>query len=1564
MSQEITSDPGKTRNILKKTGKILLRILLAVIVLLFVIVGLIQVPVVQNYIKTKVVAALNNKLNTTVKLGNIHINFAGNLVIEDFFIADRQQDTVVNAGKIKVAFNPSGLLQKKLILTRVYIQSTNFNYLILDEKGRTNIDFIINSFAGGEKKEKSTSESSWDIQVRKIQLEQSRFTFHHLSDSLDFGISIGQFLVDIKKNDLDSLMFDIERVLLENTHARLISYKLIEKIEGAAQNEKMKEQSDTSSNLSVSIGRIDLKSVFFQQSDSLTGAAGFYHIGKARIVPELIDMSSQTIAISSLTVQQGEIDYTNANPSPKEEKEETDSENSWKIRLDKGKMQFSQIRLKKLMPDTGQLSYLSEISLSAVNMDVALNFAQPVWNVNLASLSLVDNRTNRLISMKTDAQSNGENIDINSFRFSLGKSHISGNAELLLSGKNVAAPGINAEISSSNILVSDFVPYLPKSLYASLNRVPAQLNLTAGIQTKNNVVSGSGVLKTREGNVRFGGALNQVNSSYNVTVGFSDINAGFFAQNPELGLLSGNMKAKGIGFKPDSMQTDLELLIPSISYKGITYDDIRLTGNISNNAVNANLVINDPIASLASNIKGTLGNQPFFRLNNHINRLDLFAMKLIEDTLAIRGVIDVVYAGKGPGRFITHSDTFKVEVITPDDVVKTDSRLSYTVLGDTVEARVKSNFGDIAYDGNIPLQNVPVIMKAYFNRYFAVSEKDTLLIDDKYFKLDFHIKDLDVLNEIIATQIDIPEEAKIVAQLSNNQLSANVNIEKIIFNELEIDQLLLEADGRDSAFVLNFKTGALHNNVHTIRDISLNSNLKEGILESRFMFSNAESRKWFDIGVEMEPRNPELNMVIREPLMLSHEEWQVDENNKTFIRNDNIVFSNVRLFNGDMLISLLSDARQPEKLAATFKNLNLALVSEILSGDTSFLTGNVDGSLMATNLFFKPAPTFDARLDIKNIVLEKRPLGELKVAASNLKNNDIAAVNLSFGTDEMRLNLDGTYGLKENIPMDLNFSTRNLNLTAIQPLMQDLLSDASGNLNASLNLRGSFAEPVVKGEISFDKVAAFIEPIQARYAIDKQAIQFRGNGIDFNNFTIRDADGSNLNINGKVELPDLKNLQYNLRIKSDEFLAYQGPKDNLPGQDNKVIISTDTEITGKNMNPVVNANVRIVEGSKFFYKITKKASTLTEDGLIDFDGKVIEEDDVPETSVAENMSLTANVELADNTLVTIITDPVRNLGLNMEAGGNFSISQRPYQAMRLTGRLDISGGDYTISLSGLKRRFEIADSSYIEWYGNIAEPELNLRAYYQVRTSPAELLANQTGETRSTLPFNVNMLISGSLEEPQFTFRLSLPREYEGIENGLIAAKLQEINSNESELNQKAMALLLFGSFGFDNIAGVLSNSNGANVIISNALNQFASQKLKFIDLHFDLESYDNYGGASEDNLRTEMKVAASRKFADERLNVQLGATFVLQADEQEQQQSFAEKISPEFNIEYMLNKKRTVSVSTFRRSEYRGLVEGKIISTGAGIQYSKDFNKISEFFRKPENTTSVAENQDIDEEK
>jgi hypothetical protein len=236
---------------------------------------------------------------------------------------------------------------------------------------------------------------------------------------------------------------------------------------------------------------------------------------------------------------------------------------------------------------------------------------------------------------------------------------------------------------------------------------------------------------------------------------------------------------------------------------------------------------------------------------------------------------------------------------------------------------------------------------------------------------------------------------------------------------------------------------------------------------------------------------------------------------------------------------------------------------------------------------------------------------------------------------------------------------------------------------------------------------------------------------------------------------------------------------------------------------------------------------------------------------------------------------------------------------------------------------------------------------YQVRTSPVELIGEQPIQY-STLPFNVNMIISGGLSNPSFKFNLSLPEEYQGAYNGLVASKLQEINSNESDLNQKAMMLILFGSFGFTDIKSIISGGQDkTNILISNAINQFAQQKIKFVDLHFDLQSFDDYGGATGGYQRTQLTVAASKKFFDERLETRLGATFIIQGDEKEQQKSFINRTIPEYNVLYILNRPRTLSVKSFRSSDYRGVIEGRVISTGVGVMFQKDFDSLGEFLRK-----------------
>ena len=353
-------------------------------------------------------------------------------------------------------------------------------------------------------------------------------------------------------------------------------------------------------------------------------------------------------------------------------------------------------------------------------------------------------------------------------------------------------------------------------------------------------------------------------------------------------------------------------------------------------------------------------------------------------------------------------------------------------------------------------------------------------------------------------------------------------------------------------------------------------------------------------------------------------------------------------------------------------------------------------------------------------------------------------------------------------------------------------------------------------------------------------------------------------------------------------------------------------------------------------------------------------------SLSKNLWLKANITIAEGTPIAIITDPTKGDMLTVTSGGTFSISQQPFQAPRMIGKIDISGGSYSLTLAGFKKTFTIMPNSSINWTGDIASPEFDLKAYYEIRSSPEPLYAESqatSSQHLGAIPFRVQMNIKGSLATPTLSFEITLPEEYQ---NSDVATLLQQVNSDPSRVDREAMSLLLFGTFDISSIftnvslntVNSLSNSGGANALLSRAMNQFAAHEVKFVDLNFNLQSYDEYGVANSQDVRTELKVEAARKLVNDRLNAKGGATFVLQADEIEQNKPWYEKITPELNVGYLLNKPRTISIRVFRQNEYRGLLEGKVVNTGTGILFQKDFDTARELFNKPKNETGNVLNE------
>ena len=140
----------------------------------------------------------------------------------------------------------------------------------------------------------------------------------------------------------------------------------------------------------------------------------------------------------------------------------------------------------------------------------------------------------------------------------------------------------------------------------------------------------------------------------------------------------------------------------------------------------------------------------------------------------------------------------------------------------------------------------------------------------------------------------------------------------------------------------------------------------------------------------------------------------------------------------------------------------------------------------------------------------------------------------------------------------------------------------------------------------------------------------------------------------------------------------------------------------------------------------------------------------------------------------------------------------------LTGIYNINDGYYEMSLYNLvKRRFDIADGSRVSWAGDPFDAQLDVRAIYNVETSASSLMSStltavdegSADKYRQELPFLVYLNVDGDLMAPKISFGLDMPEDERGAIGGNIYNRVQQLNSQEQELNKQVFSLLVLNVY-------------------------------------------------------------------------------------------------------------------------------------------------------------------------
>jgi hypothetical protein len=392
-------------------------------------------------------------------------------------------------------------------------------------------------------------------------------------------------------------------------------------------------------------------------------------------------------------------------------------------------------------------------------------------------------------------------------------------------------------------------------------------------------------------------------------------------------------------------------------------------------------------------------------------------------------------------------------------------------------------------------------------------------------------------------------------------------------------------------------------------------------------------------------------------------------------------------------------------------------------------------------------------------------------------------------------------------------------------------------------------------------------------------------------------------------------------------------------------------------------NINLSDDSEFTYVVPdSEKGVLEQEGIvrwIDRDAKAdpflasINPSDTIK-STFRGIDLSANIELSDKETFNIVIDPATGDKLSVKGNSTLTLDIDPTGDMILSGRYEISEGSYDLSFyKFVKRKFLIEKGSTITWSGNPVDASMNIRAIYEVETSPMDLfVGNQPSEEISNtykqrLPFLVYLKIQGELLTPEISFELDMPESDRNAIGGVVYAKIRDVNTRESDLNKQVFALLILKRFISDNPLESEAGTGAEGVarqsvskLLSEQLNRL-SQNVEGVELSFDVKSYEDYSTGSGEG-QTELQLGLSKSLLDDRLVVKVSGNF--EVEDASGQNSASDYIG-DLALEYKLTEDGRFRITGFRQSNY-DMISGELIETGVGLIYIKDYNTLRELFK------------------
>lgn len=1156
--------------------------------------------------------------------------------------------------------------------------------------------------------------------------------------------------------------------------------------------------------------------------------------------------------------------------------------------------------------------------------------------------------------------------------------------------KNISTPSkLNYAVNTKNISVDRamLIPYVPKDVLSNLY-IPEKLNLSGKLGGNPNDIQSDLTLRSALGELGMKGYIKNVsnpeNAKYDLDISLVNFALGkLIKQDTLLGKITGRVKAKGEGFDFKTMKSAIAADIKKFDFKKYSYNNIFIESALNNGSIESKGRVNDEnvrmFYDLAADIKA---DYPIINAFIDIDTVRMKELGLVDDLFNLSAKISLTSKSFMPRKLdasmiidkliVTNSAGTHPFYATSLNASSSNGIDSIVLTGPFVELRAGGAFD---YD------QIAGAVEQHISRYIKIPGRT--VTNDTYKQQDLSFAGFIQHDSVFNTLMPglhyfdpIIFSGKFKKNTDNQELFFSAQTKHVSYSNNEIGNFSFHINTDEEKLSADILIDSIKNENIDFYKTSLNTEAANELLSFNIKTKDHKLKDWFGLSGLIDFDGESYTFSMRDKVLLNYEKWNTNSDNFIKYSPEGIYVHNFNLTSDTSKIYLNSEkdfADSPVLLE--IDNFNLKNISTFIRADSNFSSGILDAKLLISELD-KATPAFEGTADITDLKIKNYSIGDINAKAAMLNDDRISAdINLVGYNNDIRTNIEYFPDDTEK-ELDAIVYINKLNMNSIEAFSDGNLKNSSGLIKGKVSITGKANEPVWNGYIAFDTAKFTVTQLGTPYRITNQKIKLKYPAISLNEFVIKDTMSHALRIDGSVTMNENEELDLDLDINTKEFILLSAKKTagasfygfaaadiglSITGTSNAPYVEGDIDINDKtDIAIVLPDNGYTKEDANTIVRFVDRDTFLFADHL---SGLILEEKS--KNVVTTNFNYNVNLEINKNAALRIIVDPSTGDEMLVQGDARLNAGVDPGGSIFLTGTYELEKGYYIQNYQFLKKQFNLVKGSTILFGGAPMDAIANLSAEYIANTSAQDLLANEIKDLSPTIansfkqkyPFRVLLNITGKLSKPKIDFDIQTPKESNQMNSELKSAienKLMQLRQDPASTNKQVFSLLLLNRFLGEQSADFFKSytsdfsdiaRKSVSRFVSSALNELAGDLLKGIDVDLNLNSYNDFTKGSGEQ-RTDLNVAISKSFFNDRLTLSVGSNFGLISNDNNSTDNNA-VFRPDVTISYKLSKDGKYLIRAYTKNQFEVVLDGYVIENGLSFMITTDYDKFNELFNK-----------------